>query len=103
MADLTLKLKKGNYVLWVYNSYYTLPDSTSYRYIVRLLSQIENVNFQKKGVDSDEIILRRLTNSQLGNDVLKQYGWTDNRLLNFRFASQAKTNKYYNFDFSKVI
>jgi hypothetical protein len=68
LLDLNLSLKRGNYVLWVYNSYFRLPDPKPEHYIVRFISQSSKVNFQKVGLDTNGNMIRRLMDSAIGDN-----------------------------------
>jgi hypothetical protein len=68
IINISKSLPKGSYVLWVYNSYYTLPDPKPNSYIIRAISQNERIKIQKIGLDSDLKLIRLMVNSALGNN-----------------------------------
>lgn len=67
-AEISTSLKKGNYVMWVYNTNYTLPDPKPDHYIVRFLSTSSKVNFQKVGLDYQGKVIRKLMDVLLGDN-----------------------------------
>jgi hypothetical protein len=68
-VDISINLKKGSYVLWLYNSYFSLAEPKPTNYIVRLISSSRNINFRKTGLDTSAHVAKLLVNSSLGDNT----------------------------------
>ncbi len=81
-VSIARSLPKGSYVLWVYNSYYTLPEPRPNSYIVRVISSNHSINFQKVGSDSHHKLIKLLVNAALGKS-------TEGKKLSFGIFSKT--------------
>ena len=80
-------LKKGNYVLWVYNSYFKLANPNIYHYIVTLVSQSDKIKFHKIGPDSESKVVNKLMSAAATSEMstAKTFMYTTyQRISNFK-------------------